>query len=141
MITPRCFFVPPHITAHIARTTPRENADPTAASRTAVVDNLLRQQRKSVAYANLQTLTPPRPGKGDRQIFHGLLELAGVLRHGHQPEAGQARQHQHRRRRSNVNTHLGPPQIKDFDTPDREVPGQFPGSGWKSCRGPVTTLR
>jgi Zn-dependent metalloprotease len=69
MNTPACFYVPPHITDHVARTARREGRETNVARDAARADQALRQQRKSATYANLQTLTTPQPGKGDVVIY------------------------------------------------------------------------
>ncbi|MGZ0147576.1 M4 family metallopeptidase [Kribbella sp. WER1] len=68
MATPTCFFVPPHITDHIARSAQRQGREQNAV-RGAIADQALRQQRKSATYATLQTLTQPQPGKSDIAIY------------------------------------------------------------------------
>jgi len=64
-----CFYVPAHIIDHIAKTARQLGMDPEPAQRTAVASQALRQQRLSMSAASLAMLTPPRPGKGDRQII------------------------------------------------------------------------
>jgi Zn-dependent metalloprotease len=64
-----CFYVPDHIIDHLARNARQLGIDPEPAQRTAVVSQAHRRERRLVATANLETLTKPRPGKGDRQIF------------------------------------------------------------------------
>lgn len=67
----RCFYIPAHIIDHIAKTARQLGMDPEPAQRTAVASQAQRQERRAAttATATLATLTAPRPGKGDRQIF------------------------------------------------------------------------
>jgi Zn-dependent metalloprotease len=69
MSRPLCFYVPDHIIDHIARNARQLGIDPEPAQRTAVASQAQRQERRMAAAANLSRLTPPRPGKGDRQIY------------------------------------------------------------------------
>jgi Zn-dependent metalloprotease len=64
-----CFFVPPHIVDHMAKATAADGLEPGAAQRTAVASDKLRQQRRYATNASLATLTPPQPGKADRQVY------------------------------------------------------------------------
>jgi Zn-dependent metalloprotease len=63
-----CQFVPPHILDHLARTTSAEDAQPSAAQRSAVVSKQLRDARRR-SPLELATVTAPRPGKSDRQVY------------------------------------------------------------------------
>jgi len=67
-----CFYVPPYVTDHIARVAAKESDQSSAAQRGAVASRVLREQRHTAERANLATLTPPAPGKGDRQIYDDL---------------------------------------------------------------------
>ncbi|MEV6350770.1 M4 family metallopeptidase [Actinoplanes sp. NPDC051851] len=69
MSGPVCFYVPAHIIDHIARNARQLGMDPDAAQRTAVASSAVRQQRRLQTTTSLDALTPPRPGKGDRQIY------------------------------------------------------------------------
>jgi Zn-dependent metalloprotease len=71
MSQPLCYYVPSHIIDHIAKNARQLGMDPEPAQRTAVASQALRQERRltTTASAALLTLTPPHPGKGDRQIF------------------------------------------------------------------------
>jgi Zn-dependent metalloprotease len=69
MSSPHCFYVPSHIIDHIAKTARQLGLDPEPAQRTAVASLAQRQERRLTAASALATLTPPRPGKGDRQIY------------------------------------------------------------------------
>jgi len=70
MAGPVCFYVPAHIIDHIAKNARQLGIDPEPAQRTAIASQAARQTRRAAAPANLTAaLTPPRPGKGDRQIF------------------------------------------------------------------------
>lgn len=69
MSTARCFYIPPHIIDRLLRTAHQLGLDAEALQRTAVASQKLREQRRSEGFGNLAMLTPPRPGKGDRQIF------------------------------------------------------------------------
>lgn len=69
-----CSFVPPHVIAHLARTTAAETVAPSAAQRTAVVSTMLRDQRaagrgNARVLEALTAITAPRPGKGDRAVY------------------------------------------------------------------------
>jgi Zn-dependent metalloprotease len=69
-MTHRCFYVPRHIVDHIARNATQLGLDPDAAQRTSVASQAMREQRRRGAVADaLANLTPPQPGKGDRQIY------------------------------------------------------------------------
>jgi Zn-dependent metalloprotease len=61
-----CFFVPPHITDHIARVSPKDSSG-NLAQRDAVLSRAQRIQRRSALAP--AALTTPTPGKADRQIF------------------------------------------------------------------------
>jgi Zn-dependent metalloprotease len=63
-----CAFVPPHIEDHIAKVTGKATAEPSAAQRSAVASKQLRAQRRRGSI-DLASLTGPRPGKTDRQIY------------------------------------------------------------------------
>ncbi|HEU5110973.1 MAG TPA: hypothetical protein VFT95_20730, partial [Micromonosporaceae bacterium] len=63
-----CSFVPPHIEDHIAKVTGKASAEPSAAQRSAVASKQLRNRRRRSSI-DLATLTGPRPGKSDRQIY------------------------------------------------------------------------
>ena len=69
MSTARCYYIPPHIIDRLLRNARQLDLDAEAIQRTAVASQRLREQRRSASFGNLATLTPPRPGKGDRQIF------------------------------------------------------------------------
>ena len=76
MSLPRCYYVPAHIIDHIARNARQLGMDSEtanrvadAAQRTAVASQALRQQRRLQTVTSLESLTAPRPGKADRQIF------------------------------------------------------------------------
>src|SRR3954452_20447752 len=69
MSGPVCFYVPAHIIDHIAKNARQLGIDPAPAQRTAVASQAQRQARRGAATASLAALTPPRPGKGDRQIY------------------------------------------------------------------------
>ncbi|GIE90592.1 M4 family metallopeptidase [Actinoplanes regularis] len=69
MSGPICFYIPSHITDHIARSAGRLGLDAEAAQRTAVASAALRQQRRALTTTSLSAVTAPLPGKGDRQIF------------------------------------------------------------------------
>jgi Zn-dependent metalloprotease len=69
MRTTHCFYVPRHITDHIARNARALGLDPESAHRTALASQAHREQRASATFGSLASLTPPRPGKGDRQIY------------------------------------------------------------------------
>jgi Zn-dependent metalloprotease len=64
-----CFFVPPHITDHIARVAEKDATGASEAQRGSLASRALRQQRRDVDRATLAALTPPVQGKGDRQIY------------------------------------------------------------------------
>lgn len=66
-----CSFVPPHVLDHVARTTSRDSVEPNAAQRTAIISRQLRdtRRRRQPDLADLALLTPPRPGKSDRQVY------------------------------------------------------------------------
>jgi Zn-dependent metalloprotease len=87
-----CFYVPPHITDHIARNVRREGRDTNVARDAARADQALRQRRKSGTYANLQALTPPQPGKGDVVIYDDqnqwAVNIAQVRGPGDPPAKG-----------------------------------------------------
>lgn len=63
-----CSFVPPHVLDHLARTTGLESVEPSPTQQTAVISRQLRDQRRRTPL-DLAALTPPRPGKSDRQIY------------------------------------------------------------------------
>jgi len=92
MRTGTCLYIPRHIEDHIARNARQLGLDQEAAQRSAVASQALREQRRAVGYGSLASLTPPRPGKGDRQIFDDLnqwtLSTAAVRGEGDQPVAG-----------------------------------------------------
>ena len=70
MSGPVCFYVPAHIIDHIAKNARQLGIDPEPAQRTALASQAQRQARRSAVTATLTAaLTPPRPGKGDRQIY------------------------------------------------------------------------
>src|SRR3954447_17573708 len=69
MAAPQCFYIPNHIIDHIARNARQLGLDPEPAQRTALASLAQRQERRNASVANLSTLTAPRPGKGDRQIY------------------------------------------------------------------------
>ena len=69
MSGPLCFYVPAHIIDHIARNARQLGIDPEPAQRTAIASQAQRQTRRAATTATLAALTPPRPGKGDRQIY------------------------------------------------------------------------
>jgi Zn-dependent metalloprotease len=87
-----CFYVPPQIIDHMAKTTAVQGLDPSAAQRTALASERLRTQRRYATNATLATLTPPRPGKADRQVFDDQntwnTDVALVRGEGDQPAAG-----------------------------------------------------
>ncbi|BCY07528.1 M4 family metallopeptidase [Actinoplanes sp. L3-i22] len=66
---PICFFIPSHITDHLARAARAQGLDADAAQRTAVASAAVRQQRRTMAATSLVAVTAPIPGRGDRQIF------------------------------------------------------------------------
>lgn len=69
---PCCSFVPPAVIDHLARTSGVDTASPSAAQRTAVLSQQLRQRRRT-ATPDLPSLASrvvePRPGKGDRAVY------------------------------------------------------------------------
>jgi Zn-dependent metalloprotease len=87
-----CFFVPPHIVDHMAKATAADGLEPGAAQRTAVASDKLRQQRRYATNASLATLTPPQPGKADRQVYDDKnqwdYDVQLVRGEGDQPVAG-----------------------------------------------------
>jgi Zn-dependent metalloprotease len=87
-----CYFIPPHIEKHVAKASAVEGIAPGAAQRTAVASAKLRELRRYATNASLATLTPPRPGKGDRQVFDDLntwdVDQKLVRGEGDQPVAG-----------------------------------------------------
>ena len=64
-----CFYVPAHIIDHIAKNARQLGMDPEPVQRTALASQAQRQERRATMNATLASLTPPHPGKGDRQIF------------------------------------------------------------------------
>jgi Zn-dependent metalloprotease len=69
MYVTRCYYIPPHIIDRLLRNANQLGLDADAIQRTAVASQRLREQRRNESFGNLAALTPPRPGKGDRQIF------------------------------------------------------------------------
>ena len=92
MNTPTCFYVPPHISDHLARNARRDGRETNVAREAAKADQALRQQRKSATYANLRTVTPPQPGKGHVVIYDDqhqwAVDVAEVRGPGDPPAAG-----------------------------------------------------
>jgi Zn-dependent metalloprotease len=88
-----CQFVPPQIVANLARATAVDGLDPSAAQRTAVASDKIRQLRRYTTNASLATLTPPQPGKADRQVFDNLhtweVDVQSVRAEGDQPVPGE----------------------------------------------------
>ncbi|HYN97495.1 MAG TPA: M4 family metallopeptidase [Pilimelia sp.] len=64
-----CYYIPPHIIDRLIRNANQLGLDAEAMQRTAVASQRLREQRRGVSFGSLAALTPPRPGKADRQIF------------------------------------------------------------------------
>ncbi len=64
-------YIPPHMADHMARVSASAGLEPSAAQRTAVVSQTLRQQRRSTTTAAtlMASLHQPAPGKGDRIIY------------------------------------------------------------------------
>jgi Zn-dependent metalloprotease len=65
---PLCFFVPPHVLDHVARVHARESLEPSAAQRTAVISNQLREQRRR----SLTELMHGAPGTAEIDIAKGI---------------------------------------------------------------------
>ena len=65
-----CFYVPAHIIDHIAKNARQLGMDPEPVQRTALASQAQRQERRATMNATLANLTPPHPGKSDRQIFN-----------------------------------------------------------------------
>jgi Zn-dependent metalloprotease len=68
MSVEQCYFIPPHIIDRLVRNARQLDLDADAIQRTALGSQKLREQRHDATYGQMTTLTPPRPGKGDRQI-------------------------------------------------------------------------
>lgn len=76
----RCFFVPPHILANIARVHARESLEPSSAQRSAVVSEEIRRSRRNLVpgavleppEAVAAALTVPPPGSAGRLIYDDL---------------------------------------------------------------------
>jgi Zn-dependent metalloprotease len=69
-----CFFVPPHVIAHLARAEARDTLEPGPAQRTALVSQRLREQRRHVVAEVDRILmtfgpTPPALGTAAREIY------------------------------------------------------------------------
>jgi Zn-dependent metalloprotease len=63
-----CFYIPPQMTAHIARVKAAENGAGNPAQRTAVVSEAIRHTRRQSSLT-VEGLTPPQPGKHERLIY------------------------------------------------------------------------
>lgn len=77
---PICFYIPAHITDHIARDARQLGLDPEAAQRTAVASAAVRQKRRMLASTSLVAVTAPVPGKGGREIFDDQFTFDTGLR-------------------------------------------------------------
>jgi Zn-dependent metalloprotease len=64
-----CFFIPPHMTAHIARATAGDSAEPSAAQRSALVADALRRERRIQNAPTVASLTTPAAGTHARTIY------------------------------------------------------------------------
>ncbi|MEU4427977.1 hypothetical protein AB0F81_45765 [Actinoplanes sp. NPDC024001] len=69
MSGPTCFYVPDHLIDHLARNARQLGLDPDPARRTAIASRSLRGRRQLHSGTTLDTLLPPRPADGERQIF------------------------------------------------------------------------
>jgi Zn-dependent metalloprotease len=66
---PLCTFVPQRLLDRIAKNARVLGVDPESARRSAIASTAQRQQRRITVTGTLETLNPPRPSKGDRQIY------------------------------------------------------------------------
>jgi Zn-dependent metalloprotease len=65
----RCSYVPQRVLDRIAKNARSLGLDPEIARTSAIASQAQRQQRRDSASGSLLSLNPPRPGKGDRQIY------------------------------------------------------------------------
>jgi Zn-dependent metalloprotease len=63
-----CFFVPPHVLAHIAKVRGRESLEPTAAQRSAVVSNQIRRSRSNLGIGGTAIAEPEALPKGKKGL-------------------------------------------------------------------------
>ena len=98
-----CFFVPEHILKHVARQRASERLAPGPAQRSALVSQQIRERRRRFGLAGVsqqptlslqQTITPPKPGDSDRQIFDDQntwnVNVKDVRNEGDAPVGGPA---------------------------------------------------